>query len=413
MSGSQLIAVRAARILDVESGVVRVDAAVLVEDGLIRGITTEGVESATVVDLGNRTVLPGLIDGHTHVFLQGNTLRTDYYDQVLREHRSHRVARAVRSVHIALQHGFTWLRDLGTEGAGYDDIGLRDAIAEGVVPGSRLKVAGPAMSTTGSYPIVGFRPDWSFPVGLDIVDGPDAARRLVREQFSRGVDWIKVYANSGAGTSVLPDGYIESPASWTAAELSAVVDEAHSRGLPVASHATSDSGVRLSVECGVDSIEHGYSIRPTIAEAMARQGIVLCPTLTPTHFVSEERARERGPIWKQAIDVQARSFQNCRAAGVKIAFGTDVGGFPWTAVNQAAEFQRMVDLGMTPLEAIRSATLVAGELLRLSGPTGVFKEGATADLIAAPGNPLDDIAVLENIDFVMQAGVVVRHPAAQ
>jgi imidazolonepropionase-like amidohydrolase len=410
MAENGVIAVRAARILDVESGEVITDGSVVVENGVIIGTSREAIDAASVINLGNRTVLPGLIDCHTHVFLQGNTLRSDYYEQILREHRSHRVVRAVRSVRIALEHGFTWLRDLGTEGAGYDDIGVRDGIAEGVIPGARLKVAGPAMSTTGSYPVLGFRPDWSFPIGLDTVDGPDGARRLVREMVSRGVDWIKVYANSGAGKTVTADGYIESPSSWTEAELAAVVNEAHNHGLPVASHATSDSGVKLSVSCGVDSIEHGYSIRPEIAEQMARQGTMLCPTLTPTHFVSAERAKERGPLWTQAIDVQARSFRNCLEAGVTIAFGTDVGGFPWTAVNQAAEFRRMVDLGMSPLRAIQSATVVAAQLLRIEGQAGTLKSGVAADLVALRGNPLDDVAVLEDIDFVMQSGVVVRQP---
>jgi imidazolonepropionase-like amidohydrolase len=310
---------------------------------------------------------------------------------------------------IALEHGFTAMRDLETEGASYDDVALRDAVDEGVIPGPRLQVAGPALSTTGSYPILHFRPDWKFPTGVAVCDGADGCRRAVREQLSYGTDWVKVYANTG-GLHTTADGYIESPPNWTKEELAAVVSEAHSRGAKVAAHATSDTGARIAVEAGVDSIEHGDSIRPELAREMARKGIFLSPTLTVTAYVAEPRAREGRTIWAEIPKSHARSIENCRKAGVKIAFGTDAGGFPWTEINQAREFEHEVRLGMAPIEAIRSATTVAADLMGLAGRAGVVEAGAWADLVGVPGDPLKDVAALSRIDFVMKGGEVIRMP---
>jgi imidazolonepropionase-like amidohydrolase len=232
----------------------------------------------------------------------------------------------------------------------------------------------------------------------------------VREQLSFGTDWVKVYANTG-GIHTTPDGYIESPPNWTKEELAAVVSEAHARGAKVAAHATSDTGARMAVEAGVDSIEHGTSIRPELAREMARKGIFLSPTLTVTAYVAEPRAREGRAIWAEIPRAQARSFENCRKAGVKIAFGTDAGGFPWTEINQAREFEHEVRLGMSPIEAIRSATTVAAELLGTAGRAGVVEPGAWADLVAVSGDPLRDVSVLSRIDFVMKGGEIVRAPS--
>ena len=249
-------AVRAARMLDVASGRYINNPVVVVRGDRIVGVGTSVPAGATVLDCGDLTLLPGLIDAHTHVLLQGNLSRADYQYQILQEYPAHRVARAVRSLWITLYSGFTFLRDLETEGAGYDDVALRDAVKEGILPGPRMQVAGPALSTTGTYPLLHYRPDWKLPIGVQTVDGPDSARKAVREQLSYGTDWVKIYANMGGGNQLTPDGYIDSAPNWTLAELAAVVDEAHSRGSRVASHATSDSGMRVSVDAGVDSIEH-------------------------------------------------------------------------------------------------------------------------------------------------------------
>jgi imidazolonepropionase-like amidohydrolase len=401
------VAVRAARLLDVRSGNVVEKALIVIRGDKIERVGGEAPAGSRVIDLGDRTILPGFIDAHTHILLQGDATEAEYQAQILREYPSHRVARAVRALRIALEHGFTTLRDLETEGAGYADVGLRDAVDEKVIPGPRLQVVGPALSTTGSYPILHFRPDWKFPIGVQVCDGADDCRRAVREQLSYGTDWVKVYANT-SGLRLTADGYIDSPPNWTREELAAVVNEAHAKGHKVAAHATSDTGVRISIEAGVDSIEHGNSIRPEVAQLMVKKGIYLCPTLTVGAYVAEPRSKEGRAIWAEMPRVHAKSLQNSRKAGVKIAFGTDAGGFPWTEINQAQEFSHEVRLGMTPLEAIRSATTVAAELLGWQGKVGVIAPGAFADLIAVSGDPLKDVAVLMKVDFVMKGGEVVR-----
>ena len=403
------VAIKAARLLDVKSGRYVDRPVVVVRAGLVEGVGTALPAGARVIDLGDRTILPGLIDTHTHILLQGDATQAEYEEQILKEYPAHRVARAVRAMKIALEHGFTGMRDLETEGASYDDVALRDAVNEGVIPGPRLQVAGPALSTTGTYPILRFRPDWKFPTGVQVCDGADGCRRAVREQLSYGTDWVKVYANTG-GLRTTADGYVDSPPNWTKEELAAVVSEAHSRGSKVAAHATSDTGARIAVEAGVDSIEHGDSIRPELAREMARKGIFLFPTLTVTAYVAEPRAREGRAIWAEIPKAHAKSIENCRKAGVKIAFGTDAGGFPWTEINQAKEFEHEVRVGMTPIEAIRSATTVAAELLGVAGRAGVVEPGAWADLVAVAGDPLKDVSVLSRIDFVMKGGEVIRTP---
>ena len=404
------IAIRAARFLDVTTGRYELNQVLLIEGDRVKAIGTSAPPNAHVIDLGDRVVLPGLIDAHTHILIQGTLTIPDFEHQLLEEYPAHRVVRAVRAVRIALEHGFTTMRDLETEGAGYDDVAIRDAIREGVIVGPRMQVAGWALSPTGSYPVTHFRPDWKFPSGVGICDGPDECRVTVRRQLSYGVDWIKVYVNRGPGERPTPDGYIDSAPNWTHAELDAIVSEAHMRGARVAAHATSDTGVRMSIDAGVESIEHGYSIRPEAAQEMADRGIVLCPTLTASDYMAPPRIAERGPIWAEVQRVQRRSIENCLASGVKIAFGTDAGGFPWTEINQANEFRHLVAHGLSPLDAIRSATIVAADLLRLTGEAGVIAPGGFADLVAVSGDPLADVSCLMNVDFVMKGGRVITSP---
>ena len=401
------VALRAARLLDVRSGRYVEHPVVLVTGDRIESVGKTVPQGVTVLDLGDRTLLPGLIDAHTHVLLQGDATSAEYNVQILQEYPAHRVARAVRALKIALEHGFTTIRDLETEGAGYDDVALRDAVNEGVIPGPRMKVVGPALSTTGSYPITHFRPDWKFPAGVQICDGADGCRKAVREQLSYGTDWIKIYANTG-GLALTADGWVDSPPNWTKEEIEAVVSEAHAHHVKVAAHARSDTGVRISVAAGVDSIEHGDSIRPEVAAEMARKGIALSPTLTVADYVAGPRAAEGCAVCAELPRIHRKSVENCRRAGVKIVFGTDAGGFPWTDVLQAREFELEVAIGMSPLDAIRSATTSAADLLGMAGQIGVVEKGAFADLIAVSGDPLKDVSVLSRVEFVMKGGEVAR-----
>jgi len=404
------IAVRAARLLDVKSGRYVARPVVVIAGDRIESVGDSVPPGVRTIDLGDRVLLPGLVDAHTHILLQGDFTQAEYEEQILKEYPAHRVARAIRALRIALDHGFTTMRDLETEGAGYGDVALRDAVDEGVIPGPRLRVVGPALSTTGTYPILHFRPDWKFPTGVMTCDGADDCRRAVREQASYGTDWVKIYSNTGR-PRFTADGYIDTRPNWTKEEMDAVVSEAHARGRKVAAHATSDTGVRMAVAAGVDSIEHGDSIRPEVAQEMARKGIFFCPTQTVLYYFTERTPPEEREESIRTQEIAAKSIANCRKAGVKIVFGTDAGGFPWTEVNQAREFELEVRLGMTPIEAIRSATSVAAELLGLSGQIGSAEKGAWADLVAVSGDPLQDVTVLSRAEFVMKAGAVVKTPS--
>ncbi|HVA20679.1 MAG TPA: amidohydrolase family protein [Candidatus Micrarchaeia archaeon] len=406
-----VLAVRARRLLDVRAGRWVPDPTVVMAAGRIQQVGGTPPAGAAVLDLGDRSLLPGLIDAHTHVLLQGNATRAAYAHQVLEEEPAHRVVRAVRSMRVALEHGFTTLRDLGTEGAGFADVALRDAVAERVVPGPRLFAAGPAIGATGTYPILGYRSDWTFPVGVAECDGVAGCRREVRRQLARGVDWIKVYCSAGRGVHRTDDGYLDSPPTWTAAELRALVDEAHAGGAPVAAHAASVTGTEMAVAAGVDSIEHGYAIRPAAAERMAAAGIALVPTLLVTREILDGRLAERGSIWAEVPAMHRRSFANCRAAGVTLVLGTDVGGFDWLGASQVGELEILVELGLTPLEAIRSATVDAARLLRQEGVLGEVTPGASADLIACPGDPLATVTALRDVDVVVREGDLLVQPA--
>lgn len=383
------MAVRAKRVLDTDRGRWLSDGAVVIRDDRILEVTPFVPSTASMIDLGDRSLLPGLIDAHTHILLQGNHNRQEYAAQILEEDPAHRVASAVRSLAIALGHGFTALRDLGTEGAGFADVALRSAVEEGILSGPRLQVAGPAIAATHSYPISNYRADWTFPVGVAECDGVEGCRREVRRQIARGVDWIKVYATSGSGMRLGEDGYLDSPPPWTVAELNTLVEVAHEHGVRVAAHAMAATGTDMAVEAGVDSIEHGTAIRPATAATMAERGIVLVPTLLALREPS------------------VQSLQNCRNAGVTFVFGTDVGAFYWDEFNQCRELELLVDLGLTPLEAIRSATVAAAALLGQSGDLGEIKAGAYADLVACPGDPLNDVAALQRVDVVLKAGRVL------
>jgi len=362
---------------------------------------------AVVTDLSKLTCLPGLIDTHTHVLLQGDITADDYDAQLLKQSPEYRTILATVNARRALSWGFTTIRDVETEGAGYADVDVKHAIERGIIPGPRMQVAGRAMDVTGAYPLLGYAPAVVVPKGVQEVDGADGGRRAVREQLSHGVDWIKVY--SDRSYFVREDGVLDDIPTFTLEELRAIVDETHRQRHKIASHATALNGVHNSVEAGVDTIEHGDYIADADLATMVRKGIYYVPTIYVGEYVAEGRAKAGAPVWLKMVSIHEDTFRRALKAGVKIAFGTDVGGFDWQ-INPAIEFPLMVKYGMTPEQALRAATVTAAELLGWQDKLGTVEAGKLADIVAVPGNPLQDVAVLGRVQFVMKDGVV--YPAA-
>ena len=359
------------------------------------------------IDLGSATLLPGLIDAHTHIFLQGEVPSEGGYDvQLLKQPLALRAARAAASAQRALDEGFTTLRDMGTEGAGYGDIGIRQAIERGYIPGPRLYVSTLAISSTGGYPLEDYAPELSLPKGVQIIDGPVEARRAAREQLGNGADWIKVYMTHRSWVGA--DGRLVSQPTLTVEELRAIVDEAHGWGRKVACHSYNGIGLKRALDGGSDSIEHGLEITDDEIAQMVKQGTWYVPTLAVYYGDLDPPDTPAGRRDRARIAAHGVSFAKALKAGVKMAFGTDVGGFPWSEPI-AQEFAREVEFGMTPLQAIQSATTRAAELLGMSGKIGVIAPDAYADLMAVDGDPLADVNVLGKAVFVMKAGTIYKN----
>jgi imidazolonepropionase-like amidohydrolase len=373
----------------------------------VRAANSQPLPAAVqVIDLGAATVLPGLIDTHTHIFLQGEDPAAGGYDvQLLKFPASYRVARAIVAARRALEQGFTSIRDLETEGAGYGDVGVKRAINEGLIPGPRMWVSTLSISSTGGYPLEGYAPEIDVPKGAQLIDGPVEARKAAREQLDKGADWIKVYMTHRSWLDA--QGALVSQPTLTVEELRAIVDETHGWAKKVACHAYNGPGLQRALDGGCDSIEHGLEITDAQIAQMLRQGTWYVPTLQVYYTDWDPADTDAGKRDRKRVAVHGVSFSKALRAGVKMAFGTDVGGFKWSEPI-AEEFSREVQFGMTPMQAIQSATLRAAELLGMRGEIGVVAPGAYADLIAVARDPLADVSVLKTVHFVMKGGVVFK-----
>jgi imidazolonepropionase-like amidohydrolase len=403
----QFVFVRCGALLDGKSETARKNVVIAIRGEKITEVSIKEPTGEQIVDLSRETCLPGLIDTHTHVLLQGDITAADYDEQLLKQSPEYRTILATVNARRALEYGFTTIRDVETEGAGYADVDVKKAINTGVIPGPRMQVATRAMDVTGAYPLLGYAPNVSVPHGVQVVDGADAARKTVREQISHGADWIKVY--SDRSYRVREDGVLDDIPTFTLEELKAIVDETHRERHKVASHAMALYGVHNSIEAGVDSIEHGNYIADEDLKAMVAHGTFYVPTIYVGAYVAEGRAAAGAPVWVKMLSIHEETFRRAMKAGVKIAFGTDAGGFAWT-VNPAKEFAYMVKWGMTPAQALRSATTSAAELLGWSDQVGSIEAGKFADIVAVPGDPLADVSQLEKVDFVMKGGKVYKKP---
>jgi imidazolonepropionase-like amidohydrolase len=401
-------AIRCGRLIDGRAPRVAEDAVILIEGDRIRqvgpGLTIP--PGARVIDLGRSTCLPGLIDNHTHILLHGDITSAEYDEQLLKESVPYRTIGATVAVRTALMNGFTTMRDVETEGAMYADVDVKTAINRGVIPGPRLFVSTRAMAPTGMYPLSGYSWELRVPEGVQIVDGADNIRRAVREQVKYGADWIKYYSDR---RYFMRDGALHSWVNFSDEEARALVDEAHRLGRKVAAHAMGREGIESALRAGADTIEHGYGLDDEMMDLMIRRGTYWCPTIFVGAYVAEGRAAAGAPIWKTMVDLQKQAFAKGVRKGVKISYGTDAGGYAWTE-SQAKEFSYMVRYGMTPMQAIQSATSVAAALLDQQENLGSLEPGRYADVVAVAGDPLQDIAELERVQFVMKGGQVVKGP---
>ncbi|WP_066590064.1 metal-dependent hydrolase family protein [Sphingomonas pruni] len=396
----QMVLLKPARVFDGMDGKAHAGWQVLVEGDRIAAVgpNLSAPADARVIDLPGETLMPGMIEGHGHLFLHPYN-ETSWDDQVLHEPLALRTARAVASAKATLLAGFTSERDLGTEGAGYADVGLKAAIDQGIVPGPRLNVATRAIVALGAYGPKGFEPGVAIPQGAEEVSGVDSIVAAVRRQIAGGADWVKLYADYRwrPGEDSRPTLSLE--------EMKAAVAAAHDAGRPVAVHAATAEGMRRAIAAGVDTIEHGYGGTPEIFAEMAKKGIALCPTLAASDATSRYRGWTGAEPAPEAVQINRKSFQMALKAGVRICMGGDVGVFAHG--TNAREMELMAASGMSPADVLIAATWGNARWFHLDGKLGAVKPGLLADLIAVDGDPTADIAAVRHVRMVMKGGMVV------
>ena len=406
-SAQKTILIKCGKLLDTKTGTVLEKQYVLIKGNTVVSVGPNATNADSTIDLSAYFVMPGMIDCHTHVLLQGDITQEDYDVQVLKESIPYRTIRGIKAAERALMNGFTTIRDLGTEGALYADVDIKKAINNGVTAGPRMFVSTLAINTTGHYPIKASEYAWEMkmPKGVQEITGADEARKAVREQLEHGADWIKIYADRGYIKQA--DGSYRALSNFTDDEINAIGNETIGSRKNFAAHAMTRDGIISAVNAGARSIEHGLGMDDESMKLMAAKGVYWCPTLFVNEFVAEGRAKLGSPINLQFSKSIPETFKKAMKEGVKLAYGTDIGGYDWN-LPQAKDFTYFVEWGLTPIQAIQTATTTAAALLGQEGKIGEIKAGAFADIIALKKDPLKNIEALQNIDWVMKDGKVFK-----